>query len=515
MRPSLKRAGPIALVVLLLALLVLPASALATADDLKQAQTDAGLGDTVPINTLWVVIAAIFVLLMQAGFAMLEIGFSRAKNAGTGVAKIITNLSIAAICYWAVGFAFAFGSADVLGISSSILGSNGFFLQFSGNPVEAIPVMGVSDATIESKFLFQFAFCAVSLAIVWGSTLERIKYSAYVIYAIVFAAIIYPIGSHWVFGGGWLQNGDTPLLPTGMQDFAGSTAVHLIGATGALAALLLLGPRKGKYGPDGKPRVIPGQSMPLVGLGVLILFFGWFGFNPGSTLSATDGRLAEVAVVTLLGAAGGVIGAFVASQIKLKKIDIGMVANGVIAGLVAITAPSGYVEAWAGPPIGFVGGLIVVFGVIAIDKKIDDPIGATSAHGLAGIWGTISCGFFTSPRLAQYNAFGDPDGGLLYSGEVTQLVAQTVGVLVAFTFVFALSYATFAIIKATIGLRVSEEEEDAGLDIVEHGMYGYPEQFIPLPEIGAASTGPASALGDDALPAPAARATRSPGEVPA
>jgi Amt family ammonium transporter len=510
MRSSLKRAGPIAFVALL-ALLILPASALATADDLTQAG-EGVLGDTVPINTMWVVIGAVLVLFMQAGFAMLEIGFSRGKNAGTGVAKILTNLSIAAICYWAVGFAFAFGSADVLGISGSILGSNGFFLQFSGNPAEAIPVMGVSDATIEAKFLFQFAFCAVSLAIVWGSTLERIKYSAYVIYAIVFAAIIYPIGSHWVFGGGWLQNGDTPLLATGMQDFAGSTAVHLIGATGALAALLLLGPRKGKYGPDGKPRVIPGHSMPLVGLGVIILFVGWFGFNAGSTLSATDGRLAEVAVVTMLGAAGGVIGAFVASQFALKTIDIGMVGNGVIAGLVAITAPSGYVEAWAGPPIGFVAGLIVVFGVIAIDKKLDDPIGALSAHGLAGVWGTLACGLFTAPRLAQYNAFGDPEGGLLYSGSFTQLGAQAVGVLIAFTFVFSMSYLTFAAIKATIGLRVTDEEEEAGLDIVEHGMYGYPEQFIPLPEIGAASTGPASASGASAPVTAAAAAAPRPTE---
>jgi ammonium transporter, Amt family len=470
---------------------------LATADDLVQA-VDGRLGETVPTNTLWVAIAAILVLFMQAGFAMLEIGFSRMKNAGTGVAKILTNLSIAAICYWAVGFAFAFGSADVLGISSSIVGSNGFFLQFSGNGAEAFPVMGVSDATVEAKWLFQFAFCAVSLAIVWGSTLERIKFGAYVIYAIVFASIIYPIGSHWVFGGGWLQNGETPLLPTGMQDFAGSTAVHLIGATGALAALLLLGPRKGKYGPDGKPRAIPGHSMPLVGLGVLILFIGWFGFNPGSTLGIADTRLAEVAVVTLLGCAGGIIGAFVATQIKQRTIDIGMVGNGAIAGLVAITAPSGYVEIWAGPFIGFMAGLIVVFGVIWIDRKIDDPVGALSAHGLAGIWGTIACGIFTAPRLAEYNAFGDPDGGLLYSGEVTQLVAQAMGVLVAFTFVFAMSYATFAAIKATIGLRVSEADEEAGLDIVEHGMYGYPEQFIPQSEIGA------GLYGTPAAPAPAA-----------
>jgi ammonium transporter, Amt family len=457
---------------------------LATADDLVQA-VDGKLAETVATNTLWVLVAAVLVLFMQAGFAMLEIGFSRQKNAGTGVAKILTNLSIAAICYWAVGFAFAFGSADVFGISSSILGSNGFFLQFSGNGADSFPVMGVSDATVEAKWLFQFAFCAVSLAIVWGSTLERIKYGAYVIYAIVFAAVIYPIGSHWVFGGGWLQNGDTPLLPTGMQDFAGSTAVHLIGATGALAALLLLGPRKGKYGPDGKPRAIPGHSMPLVGLGTLILFIGWFGFNPGSTLGIGDTRMAEVAVVTLLGCAGGVIGAFVATQLKQRTIDIGMVANGAIAGLVAITAPSGYVEIWAGPIIGFVAGLIVVFGVIWIDKRIDDPVGATSAHGLAGIWGTLSCGIFTAPRLAQYNAFGDPDGGLVYSGQFTQLIAQTVGVLVAFTFVFGLSYLTFAAIKATIGLRVSDEEEEAGLDITEHGMYGYPEAFIPQSEIGA------------------------------
>ncbi len=401
---------------------------LATADDLAQA-VDGKLAETVPLNTLWIVLAAILVLFMQAGFAMLEIGFSRAKNAGTGVAKILTNLSIAAVCYWAVGFALAFGSADVLGISSSILGSNGFFLQWSGNGAEAFPVMGVSDATVESKWLFQFAFCAVSLAIVWGSTLERIKYGAYVIYAIVFASLIYPIGSHWVFGGGWLQNGETGLLPTGMQDFAGSTAVHLIGATGALAALLLLGPRKGKYGADGKPRAIPGHSIPLVGLGTIILFVGWFGFNPGSTLGIGDTRMAEIAIVTLLGCAGGVIGAFIATQLMQRTIDIGMVCNGAIAGLVAITAPSGYVEIWAGPPIGVVAGLVVVLGVIWIDKKLDDPVGALSAHGLAGIWGTLACGIFTAPRLAQYNAFGDPDGGLLYSGELTQLIAQAVGAL--------------------------------------------------------------------------------------
>jgi Amt family ammonium transporter len=468
----------------LLALLLLPAAASA---DTLEAYGNGVLKDSVAINSMWVVVTAVLVLLMQGGFAMLEIGFSRQKNAGTGIAKILTNLSIAAMCYWAVGFALAFGTGSSEG---DLIGTTGWFLQGFGDPQEAFfpSGLGLSDATIESKWLFQFAFCAVSLAIVWGTTLERIKYAAYVIYAVVFASLIYPIGSHWVFGGGWLQNGEA-FMPTGMQDFAGSTAVHLIGATGAFAALLLLGARRGKYGPDGKPRAIPGHSMPIAGLGVLLLFIGWFGFNPGSTLNALDGRFPEVALVTLLGGAGGVIGAFVATQFLQRTIDIGMVANGMVAGLVAITAPSGYIEAWPAPIIGFVAGIIVVAGIIWIDKRLDDPVGALSAHGLAGIWGTISCGLFTAPRLAQYNAFGDPDGGLFYSGQLTQLGAQLIGVAVAFAFVFAMSYATFAIIKATIGLRVSPEEEDAGLDIVEHGMYGYPEQFIPAPEAAAPAWG--------------------------
>ena len=472
MRSIIGRAAPPAV---LIALALAPG---ASADTLE-AYNNGVLKPTVPLNTLWVIVSAILVLFMQAGFALLETGFSRTKNAGTIVAKILVNLSIAAVAYWAVGFAFAFGVGD-------IIGSDGFFLREFGDPQEAFPVMGLSDATIEAKWLFQFAFCAVSLAIVWGTTLERIKFSAYIIYAIVFAAFIYPVGSHWVFGGGWLQSN------VGMQDFAGSTAVHMIGATGALAALLLLGPRKGKYGPDGRSRAIPGHSMPLVGLATLILFIGWFGFNAGSTLGIGDVRFAEVAMITLLGAIGGVLGALVASRLLQKTIDIGMVANGMIAGLVAITAPSGYVENWPAPIIGFIGGLIVVCGVIAIDKKLDDPVGALSAHGLAGVWGTLACGLFTSPRLAEYNAFGDPAGGLWYSGTFTQLGHQALGIVVVFAFVFTLSFLTFFAIKKTVGLRVSEDEEDAGLDIVEHGMYGYPEVFIPEAEIGAGSTGPAA-----------------------
>src|SRR3954452_13500620 len=279
---------------------------------------------------------------MQAGFAFLEIGFSRGKNAATIIAKILVNLSIAAILYWAVGFAFAFG-----GDTGHIIGTHGFFLRDYGDPLKAFPIMGLSNATVESKFFFQFVFCAVSLAIVWGSTLERIKFGVYVIYAVIFASIIYPIGAHWVFGGGFLQ------VPVGiwkdigfvgMQDFAGSTAVHLIGATGAFAVLLLLGPRKGKFGSDGKPRAIPGHNMPLFGLAVMVLWLGWFGFKPGSTVGILHGRLAEIVLLTDLAAACGVLGSMVMGRLMMKTLDIGMIGNGAIGALVAITAPSGYVE---------------------------------------------------------------------------------------------------------------------------------------------------------------------------
>src|SRR3954452_7234753 len=380
-----------------LACVALPGAAYA---DTLDAASSGNLADSVAINSIWVVVAALLVIWMQAGFAFLEIGFSRAKNAGTVVPKILVNFSIAAILYYLVGFAFAFGNGD-------LIGTHGFLLRDYGDPQKAFGIMGLSDATIESKWLFQFSFCAVSLAIVWGTTLERIKFGVYLIYAILFAGFIFPIASHWVFGGGWLQ------ANLGMQDFAGSTAVHLIGATGAFAALLLLGPRRGKYGKDGEPRAIPGHNMPLFGLGVLILWLGWFGFNPGSTLNAMDGRFTEVALVTMMAAAAGVLFAILTAYWKTKAVDIGMAGNGAIGALVAITAPSGYVEPWAGVIIGALAGIIVPLGVYAIDRKIDDPVGALTAHGLCGVWGTLACGLFTSPRLAEYNAVGAP--GLLYT----------------------------------------------------------------------------------------------------
>src|SRR5215211_7633236 len=480
-----------------IATLALPASALA---DSLDAAGNGALSDSAVLNTLWVTIAAVLVLFMLAGLMCLEAGMSRMKNVGTLVPKALIAMAVAAVAYYAVGFAFAFGNGD-------IIGSSGFLLRDYGDPQKAFGIMGLSDALIESKWLFQFAFCAVCLAIVWGSTLERIKFHAHAIFALVFAAFIYPLASHWVFGGGWLQTS------IGMQDFAGSTAVHLVGATGALAGLIVLGARRGKFAPDGSPRPIPGHSMLILGLGMFILLIGWFGFNAGSTLGVTDGRFAEVAMVTMLGAAGGILGGYVSTVVLQRTVDIGMVCNGLIAGLVAITAPSGYVENWAAPVIGVVGGLIVVPSILLIDRRLDDPVGVLSAHGLAGVWGTLACGLFTAPRFAAYAGIGNPDGGLVYSGSFAQLGYQALGVVVVFTLVLALCFLTWYAIAKTIGLRVSEEAEIAGLDISEHGMYGYPEQFIPDAELygvpapaavkrnGGRAAAPASTTTAEAAPA--------------
>src|ERR671914_1481083 len=374
MTSSTKRTTLSALAGAGIATLALPATALA---DTLDAANNGVLADSAVLNTLWVTIAAVLVLLMLAGLMGLEAGMSRMKNVGTLVPKALIGMAVAAMIYWACGFAFAFGNGD-------IIGSEGFFLRDYGDPQEAFGIMGLSDALIESKWLFQFAFCAVCLAIVWGSTLERIKFHAHAVFALVFAALIYPLASHWVFGGGWLQTS------VGMQDFAGSTAVHLVGATGALAGLLVLGPRRGKYAADGKPRPIPGHSMYILGLGMFILLFGWFGFNAGSTLGVTDGRFAAVAMVTMLGAGGGILGSYAATVVLQRTVDIGMVCNGLIAGLVAITAGAGYVENWAAPVIGLVGGFIVVPSIMLIDRRLDDPVGVLSAHGLAGLLGTLA-----------------------------------------------------------------------------------------------------------------------------
>jgi Amt family ammonium transporter len=456
-----KRLGLAAILALAVSL-VLPSAALAqdvTAEALK-----------LELDLTWVLVACVLVFLMQAGFMFLEIGFSRGKNVGTGVAKIFVNLGMVTIAWWAIGY-------GVSNVGNKIVGESGYVFSFAAETIDA------ALAADTGFMLFGLAFCAVSLAIVWGTTLERIKFGAYVAYAFVFGALIYPLVAHAVWADGLLADiGGKPVL-----DFAGSSVVHLTGATAGLAALLLLGPRLGKYGPDGKPRAIPGHSMPLVGLGVVILWIGWFGFNGGSTFATDDVLFAEVMLNTQLAVAAGILGAALIVRLKSRALDVGMIGNGAIAGLVGITAPSGYVEYWAAPLIGFVAGALVVYSVLFIEKHIDDPVGALSAHGAAGIWGTLAVGLFGSSRLVGDGAsaglwYGIIDGDVALGGALGQLVVQAVGVAATFAVVFGLSYAAFFAIKRTIGLRVSEEEELAGVDISSHGMYGYPEQFIPQPE---------------------------------
>ena len=413
------------------------------------------------VDTIWVIVAAVLVIFMQAGFAMLEVGFSRMKNVGSVVAKILVNLAIAAILFWAVGFAFAFSDGGPL---NSVIGLHGFFLNLGGGSVDKV-FAGLSwtQVPLSAKYLFQVAFCAVSLAVVWGTMLERTKFAVYVIFAVVFAGLIYPIVGHWIWGGGWLGT-------LGMQDFAGSTVVHLSGAMAALAGTLLLGPRIGKYDDEGHPVTIPGHNMPLAVLGVLILWVGWFGFNPGSTMAATA-QVADVALTTNLAAGAGVLGAMFMSYVYRRNVDVGMGGNGAIAALVAITASCAFVAPWASIVIGFVAGVIMYATLVFVDSiGVDDPLGAIAAHGMGGIWGTLSCGLFTTPALA---AVGKP--GLFYGGGLSQLGVQALGVLCAGGFVFVSSFAVFALLKATIGIRVKPDEELNGLDISEHGVYGYPD----------------------------------------
>lgn len=467
---SVKKLG-IASLLALFAALVVPGIAAADVEEELAAKA-------VEIDMLWIAVATVLVFFMQAGFMFLEIGFSRMKNAGAGVAKIFVNLGVITIAWWAIGYA-------INGPGNDFFGTSGFFFHFdqviaSGTEDEFI--VGAPDAM---EMLFGLGFAAVSLAIVWGTTLERIRFGAYIIYAFVFGALIYPLMAHAVWGGGLLAD----VGGKEVMDFAGSSVVHLTGAVGGLAALLLLGARKGKYAPDGSPRAIPGHSMPLVGLGVIILWIGWFGFNGGSTFETSGSFFGEVMLNTQLAAAAGVLGAVLLTYLKTKSLDVGMAGNGAIAGLVAVTAPAGFVEYWAAPIIGLIGGFVVVIGVLTIEKYLDDPIGALSAHGLAGIWGTLAVGIFAAPRLITetaspgiwYGIFGN-DEGYSFASTLGQLGVQALAVVMTFVVVFVLSYITFAIIKATIGLRVTEEEEDAGLDISTHGMYGYPEAFIPQPE---------------------------------
>ncbi len=420
------------------------------------------------MDTVWTLIAAFLVFFMQAGFAMVETGFTRQKNASNIVMKNLMDFGMSSIAFWAIGFALMFG------VGNAIVGTTGWFLSGGEKSFESL---AWATPPLTTKWLFQVVFAGTAATIVSGAMAERTKFKAYLAYSALISGIVYPISGHWIWGGGWLAERQ-------FLDFAGSTVVHSVGGWAAMIGALLLGPRLGKYGKDGKPRAIPGHSMPLAFLGVFILWFGWFGFNPGSTMGVSLPAIGDIAVTTNLAAAAGALVAMLVAWLKFGKPDSGMTANGALAGLVGITAGCAFVENWAAIVIGAICGAAVVFAVLFFDRiKIDDPVGAVSVHAVCGSIGTLLVGLFASPRLVEAAGVGRP--GLFYGGGAAQLGVQAIGVASVFIWVVVASLVIFGTIKATIGLRVSPEEELEGLDIGEHGMFGYPEAFL-------GTTGPAT-----------------------
>ncbi|MGB7879674.1 MAG: ammonium transporter [Ilumatobacteraceae bacterium] len=409
------------------------------------------------LNNIWVFIAGVLVFFMQAGFALVEAGLTRAKNVVNIFAKNMADAIVGILAFFATGFALAFGG------DGWFMGTDGFFLD--GLDMAAIPEGGLSPAT---TFFFQAVFAATAVTIASGAMAERTKFSAYLIFSAIMCAFIYPVVVHWTWGGGLIA--DIQIGDAVFSDFAGSGIVHMTGGIAAFMGALFLGPRIGKYDADGNPRAIPGHSIPFAILGVFILWFGWFGFNPGSELLA-DEFVMTVAVNTMLAAAAGGLFCTITIWLVAGKPDVAMIGNGVLAGLVAITAPCGAVTPLMAALIGAIGGILVVFSVLFFDKvKVDDPVGAISVHGVVGAWGLLSIGLFST----YDDAFlGREDAGLFYGGGFDQLAVQIVMLLIILAWVGITTAIVFGAIKATIGLRVSAEEEIEGLDVLEHGLQGY------------------------------------------
>lgn len=426
----------------------------------------------VVLDNIFVFVCGILVFFMQAGFALVEAGLTRAKNVSNIMMKNLMDGMAGVLAFALVGYGIGFGGDELLG------GWFGFGFGIPGiEDAGAAQALNLSPATF---FFFQAAFAAAAATIVSGTMAERTKFKSYFVYSLVITAFIYPVVLRWTWGGGWLSQLDIPF-----SDFAGSTIVHATGGWAALAGAIVLGPRIGKYGADGKPRAIPGHNVPFVILGAMILFIGWFGFNPGSELAA-DNLVPQLAVKTLLAACAGAVVAMLVNWLRDGKPDVTMAANGMLAGLVSVTAPVGAIETWAAIVIGAVGGVLVVLAVAFFDKRrIDDPVGAVSVHAVCGTWGTLSIALF-----ARYDdAFlGREDAGLFYGGGIDQLSTQALFIGVHFVFVFGCAFLLFHAIKATIGLRVTEEEELAGLDVEEHGHMGYAPDSGASGSFGTASS---------------------------
>ena len=411
----------------------------------------------VALDTLWVVVAACLVFFMNAGFAMLETGLCQAKNAVNILAKNFIVFAVASLAFWVVGFGLMFGDGN------AFFGTSGFLLKGADNsPAVADAYSGVfsslnwTSVPLSAKFFFQLVFAATAATIVSGAVAERIKFLSFIAFSTFLVAFIYPVGGHWAWGGGFLAG-------MGFTDFAGSTVVHSVGGWAALTGAVILGARTGKYGANGKVHPIPGHNMALATLGTLILWLGWFGFNPGSTMAADVDAITRVALNTNMAAAAGCLAATAVAWVVLGKPDLSMILNGTLAGLVAITAPCNAVTTASAVIIGTVAGVLVVFAVLAFDKvRVDDPVGALSVHLVNGIWGTAAVGLFATT------------GGLFTGGGAALLLIQIKGIAAVGAFTAISSAVVWYGIKVTMGIRVSEEEEREGLDTGEHGMEAYP-----------------------------------------
>jgi Amt family ammonium transporter len=410
----------------------------------------------VSIDTIWVVVTAALVFFMNAGFAMLETGLCRAKNAVNILAKNVIVFAIASLAYWITGFALMFGNGN------GWVGLQGWFLFGPDNsPAIGDAYSGIFAALnwtgvpLSVKFFFQLVFAGTAATIVSGAVAERVKFISFLVFSFLLVGLIYPISGHWIWGGGWLAG-------MGFVDFAGSTAVHSVGGWAALIGTMMLGARIGRYNKDGGVNPMPGHHMGYAVIGTFILWLGWFGFNPGSTMAADVEAIGRIALNTNMGAAAGAISAMIAAWIMMGKPDLSMILNGTLAGLVAVTAPCNNVTVTGSVAIGLIGGILVVAAVPFFDRRrVDDPVGALSVHLVNGTWGTLSVGLFSTST------------GLLYGHGFHQLGVQALGVASVAAFTIAVSWAAFASVKLVIGLRVTANEEIEGLDIGEHGMEAY------------------------------------------
>ena len=440
-----------------------------TAPTFTKEMADSIANQKIAMDTIWVMLAAFLVFFMNLGFGLVESGFCRAKNCVNILFKNFAVFAVSSIAFLVLGFGLMFGDGNPL------LGLKGlFFVTGADNsPALGAAYQGVYSALnwtgvpLWAKFFFQLVFAGTAATIVSGAVAERIKFKAFVIFTLFMVGIIYPIGGHLIWGGGWLAS-------KGFLDFAGSTVVHSIGGWAALAGIIVLGPRIGKYGKDGKANAIPGHSMTSAAIGVFVLWFGWFGFNPGSTMAADGPSIAHVATTTNIAAAAATLSSMITAWILLGKPDFGMTLNGCLAGLVAITAPCAFVSVPSSLIIGIIAGIIVVLAVFFFDRiRIDDPVGATAVHLANGVFGTVALGLFADPTVCPAAAAAKK--GLLLGGGMDQLGPQLIGVAVVAVSVFCLSMVFWFVTKLVCnGIRVSEEEEVEGLDYHEHGNSAYP-----------------------------------------